>query len=134
LSHFALFSANIFAKIRLNYKKENKMKKIKLLPKTILGICSIVLIVATPMCFYIGASFVSFYKSVPAGKTIPQDILVRPGVALSMLTGFACSLAAFFGGLIAILKKKDFSLLVFLSTLLGFFMFLFLLAEIIFPH
>ncbi len=110
------------------------MENIKLLPKTILGKWSIVLIVAMPISFYIGMSFVGFYESVPAGTTIPHDIVVRPGVALPMLTGFVCGVAAFFIGIIGITRKKDYSIFVFLSTAVGFLMLLWCLAEILFPH
>ncbi len=107
---------------------------IKLIPKTILGKWSIVLIVAMPIFFYIGMSFVSFYESVPAGKTIPHDIIVRPGVALPMLTGFISGIAAFFTGIVGTIKKNDYSILIFLSTVIGFFVLLWCLAEILFPH
>jgi len=40
---------------------------------------------------------------------------------------------SFFNGMISILKKEK-SILVFLSTLLGFLIFLFVLGEILFPH
>ncbi len=105
-----------------------------LIPKTILGKWSIVLIVAIPVFFYIGMSFVGFYESVPAGKTIPHDIVVRPGVALPMLAGFISGIAAFFVGIIGITRKKDHSVFVFLSTAIGFLVLLWCLAEILFPH
>jgi len=108
------------------------MKNIKLLPKTILGKWSIVLIIAMPIFFYIGVLFVDFYESVPAGKTIPNDVIVRPGVALSMLTGFVCGIAAFFTGIIGIIRKKDYSIFVFLSTMAGFLILLWCLAQILF--
>ena len=104
------------------------------MPKTILGKWSIVLIVAIPVFFYIGMSFVDFYESVPAGKTIPHDIVVRPGVALPMLAGFVSGIAAFFVGIIGITRKKDHSVLVFLSTAIGFLVLLWCLAEVLFPH
>lgn len=110
------------------------MKNIQLVPKTILGKWSIVLIVAIPVFFYIGMSFVGFYESVPAGKTIPHDIVVRPGVALPMLAGFISGIAAFFVGIIGITRKKDHSVFVFLSTAIGFLVLLWCLAEILFPH
>ena len=110
------------------------MIKINLTPKSDLGKWSIGLIVMVPILFYIGMSFVSFYESVPAGKTIPHDIVARPGVALSMLVGFVSGIAAFFCGIIGITRKKDYSIFVFLSTLLGFLVLLWCLAEILFPH
>ena len=104
------------------------------MPKTILGKLSVILIVVMPIFFYIGMSFVDFYKSVPAGKTIPEDIVVRPGVALPMLSGLISGIAAFFVGIIGIARKKDHSVLMFLSTALGFLVLLWCLAEILFPH
>ena len=104
------------------------------MPKTILGKWSIALIIAMPIFFYIGMSFVDFYEFVPAGKTIPHDVIVRPGVALPMLAGFVCGIAAFFTGIEGIVKKKDYSILVFLSSAMGFFMLLWCLAEVLFLH
>ena len=108
--------------------------KINFAPKSRLGKWSVGLIVIVPILFYIGMSFVSFYESVPAGKTIPHDIVARPGVALPMLAGFVSGIAAFFCGIIGITKKKDHSVLVFISTMLGFFVLLWILAEFLFPH
>ena len=104
------------------------------IPKTRLGKLSVALIIAMPIFFYIGMSFVNFYESVPAGKTIPHDIMVRPGVALPMLAGFICGIAAFFTGIIGIIRKKDHSVFVFLSTAMGFLVLLWCLAEVLFPH
>jgi len=108
--------------------------KLSFLPQSCLGKWSVGLIVAMPIFFYIGMSFVIFHESVPAGRTIPQDIIVRPGVALPMLTGFFCGITAFFIGITSIIKKKDRSIFIFLATLLGFLVLLWCLAEIIFPH
>jgi len=108
--------------------------KLNFLPKSCLGKWSVALIVAMPIFFYIGMSFVDFYESVPAGKTIPDDIMVRPGVALPMLAGFVCGIAAFFTGIIGIIKKKDYSILIFLSSAMGFLTLLWCLAEVLFPH
>ncbi len=108
--------------------------RLKFIPESFWGKCSVGLIVAMPLLFYIGASFVGFYKSVPAGKTIPHDIIVRPGVALPMSAGFVCGIAAFLTGIMAIIKKKDYSILVFLSSAMGFFMLLWCFAEVLFPH
>jgi len=108
--------------------------KINFTPKSYLGKLSIGLIIMVPILFYIGMSFVSFYESVPAGKTIPHDIIARPGVALSMLAGFFFGIFAFFCGIIGIIKKKDYSIWVFISTIMGFLVLLWVFAEILFPH
>jgi len=110
------------------------MKKIKFLPKTILGKWSVVLIIMMPVFFYVGISFVDFYESVPAGKTIPHDIVVRPGVALPMLAMFVCGIVAFFVGIVGITRKKDYSVFTFLSTAIGFLIILWCLANLLFPQ
>ena len=110
------------------------MKKIKFLPKTILGKCSVILIIVMPVFFYISISFVDFYESVSAGKTILQDIIVRPGIAVLMLVGFACGIVSFFTGIVGIIRKKDHSVLLFLSTTMGLLIVLCCLTEILFPH
>lgn len=104
------------------------------MPEIFLGKWSVALIVAMPIFFYIGMAFVDFYEFVPAGKTISHDIMVRPGIALSMLAGFVCGIAAFFTGIIGIIKKKDYSILIFLSTAIGFLVLSWCLAEVLFPH
>ena len=103
--------------------------KINFIPKSHLGKLSVVLIVFTPIFFYIGMSFVAFYESIPAGRTIPHDIIVRPGIALPMLAGFISGIAAFFTGIIGFIRKKDRSIFVFLSTAMGFFVLLWCLAQ-----
>jgi len=108
--------------------------KINFAPKSNLGKWSIGLIIIVPILFYIGMSFVSFYESVSAGETILHDIVVRPRVALSMLGGFFSGIVAFFCGVFGIIRKKDYSVFVFISTILGFFVLLWVIAEILFPH
>lgn len=111
--------------------------KINFVPKTGLGKWSIGFIAIAPILFYIvyiGMSLVGFYESVPAGKTILHDVAARPWLALSMLGGFFSGIAAFLFGVIGILKKKDYSVLVFIPTLLGLFVLLLTLAEVSFPH
>jgi uncharacterized BrkB/YihY/UPF0761 family membrane protein len=108
--------------------------RLSFIPKTTLGKWSFGLIIVMPIFFYIGMSFVSFYKSVPAGKTISHDIIVRPGVALPMLAWFVSGIVAFFVGIISITRKKDYSVLVFLSTVIGFLVLLWCLFLILFPH
>ena len=108
--------------------------RLNFIPRAFLGKYSVALIIAMPIFFYIGMSFVEFYEFVPAGKTIPRDVIARPGVALPMLAGFICGIAAFFTGIMSIVKKKDYSIIVFLSSTMGFLVLLWCLAEVLFPH
>ena len=107
----------------------------KIIPTTTLGKWSVGLIIAMPILFVIGTSFTnSLYKSVPAGNTILADIATRPALALTMLVGMAAGISAFLTGLLAILKQKDYALLVFASCSIGALLLLFLVGEILFPH
>ena len=68
----------------------------------------------------------SAYRSVPSDRTIPEDILARPFLALSMLAGMVGGMMAFVVGLLAIGKKKERGILVFVSTLIGLLLMIFL--------
>ncbi len=108
--------------------------RLNFIPKTTLGRWSVGLIVAMPVFFYIGFSFVDFYEPISAGKTIPQDIIIRPGVALPMLAGMVSGILAFITGSIAIVKQKERALFVYAAMIIGALLIIFLLGEILFPH
>ena len=105
------------------------------MPKTKLGISSVGLIFGMFVLFLIGTSLTNtLYDSVPAGDTIFADIINRPVLALSMLTGFGAGISALVTGLISIINKKERAILVFVSTLIGAGVVVFLILEFAFPH
>jgi len=105
------------------------------MPKTILGKWSVGLILAMFALFKIGFSLTdTLYESVPAGGTILEDIVSRPALAISMLAGFGSGFSALVAGLISIIKQKERNLLVYISTLIGAALTLYLIAEFLFPH
>ncbi len=107
----------------------------RIMPITTIGKWSVGLIVAMPLLFIIGTSFTnSFYKSVPAGGTILADIAARPALALTMLAGMVAGISAFITGLLAIIRQKEYALLVYVSSSIGALLVLFLAGEILFPH
>ena len=107
----------------------------KFIPKTKLGGWSVGLIAAMAILFMIGSSLSdSLYESVPAGNTILADIGARPALALSMLAGMAAGVSSFITGLLGLIRQKDNALLVYLSTVVGGLLTLYLIAELIFPH
>ena len=106
-----------------------------LLPKTQLGKWSLGLIIAMPLLFIIGSLFTkSLYPSVPAGDTILADIAVRPALALTVLAGMLAGVLALVTGIWAITRQKERAVLVYISSLIGALLILFLIAEILFPH
>jgi hypothetical protein len=107
-------------------------KTLKILPKSSLGKWSVGLIVGMPLLFIIGTSFTtSIYKSVAAGGTILADISTRPALALTMLAGIGAGISSFITGLLAIIRKKEYSLLVLISCSIGALLVLFLAGEIL---
>lgn len=107
----------------------------KIAPKTIPGRWSVGLIVAMPVLFIIGTLFTGWiYRSVPAGETLRADLAARPAMALPMLAGIAAGISAFIAGLLGIIWKKENALQVYVSTVIGALLLLFLAGEILFPH
>lgn len=105
---------------------------LKLFPRSRLGKLSIILIVISPILFFIGSSFkYKVYKLIPAGDTILEDIFKRPALALTMLLGMGSGILAFIVGALAIILRKDHSLLVYLSTIIGALLTIFLICEVI---
>lgn len=105
------------------------------MPKTKLGKWSVVLIILTPVLFFLGSLFLKlFYESVSSGSTILEDIVKRPVLAIPMLLGMGSGVSAFFTGLIAIIKDKERAVVVFVSTVLGLLVILFLIGEFTSPH
>jgi len=110
-------------------------RALRIMPTTGLGWWSIGLIVAMPILFLIGASFAnSVYESVPAGGTLFADIAARPALALIMLAGMAAGISAFITGILTIVRRKEKSLLVYISTVTGALLIIFLVGEIVSPH
>ena len=106
-----------------------------LMPRSKPGKWSVWLIVVMPILFVIGSSLAgSLYDSVAAGGTILADISARPVLALTMLAGMAAGISGFITGLLAIIKQKEKAFLVYLSTLIGGLLIIFLIAELAFPH
>lgn len=110
-------------------------RSLRILPATALGKWSVGLMIVMPILFIIGSSFAGLlYPSVPAGGTIFADIAARPALALTMLAGMGSGISGFITGFLAIIRKKDHSLLVYVSTLIGVLLILFLAGEFISPH
>ena len=104
-------------------------------PKTKSGFLSVVLIPIMLFLFWIGFfSARNIYVGQPSGKTIAMDITQRPAVAIPMLAGFISGVLAFAIGIFSIYKKRERAILVFVSTIIGFFLILFLIGEITHPH
>ena len=92
---------------------------VNFLPKTRLGKWSVGLIIA----FFLFSSFRELIES------LGQSALIQITIILTVV----CGVATFFTGIIGIIKSKERSILVFLTTLMGFFLLCFSLIAILFP-
>ena len=106
--------------------------RVVFLPKTALGKWSLGLIILMLILFFIGSRLVDLlYEGVLSGDTILEDIVARPVLALTMLAGMLSGTLAFFLGMIAIVKLKERALLVYLATVMGGLLLVFLLAHLV---
>jgi len=102
--------------------------KVHFTSKTLLGKWSIGLAVASIVLFisiqfFVASGLRDSYKFI-------SGLLLTIPVPLAGISG----VSAFFTGVIGIIKSKERSVLVFLSTMIGFFVLFFLLGEVLFPH
>ena len=108
---------------------------LRIMPATTAGNWSVGAAIVMPLLFILGGSFTnSLYSSVPAGDTILADIAARPALALMMLAGMGAGILALIAGIVAIIRQKERAVLVYISSLIGVLLMLFLAGEILFPH
>lgn len=98
------------------------------MPKTKLGKLSVRLIIT----FFLLLGL--FYILVASGQRGGATFFSNPVLAFTGLGMAAAGISAFFTGVVGIIKEKERSVLAFLSTIMGLFILLFVLAEILFPH
>ena len=102
--------------------------KVSYKPNTVLGKWSVILIV---LSFIFSILLFSFIAS---GQRGGDTFFSRPALAVPMLLAGISAVCAFFTGITCIIRNKERAIFVYISTVIGFFVLLFGLAEIIFPH
>jgi len=102
--------------------------KLHFIPRTRLGKWSIWLIIA-----FI-ALFIIFQILVAAGQRGGATIFSNLLLSVPMLIAAIAGISSFFTGIIGIIINKERSVLVFIATILGFFILFFVLGEFLFPH
>ena len=102
--------------------------KIHFIPKTRLGKWSIWLIIAFIVLF------ISFQLLLASGQRGGTTFFSNLALSIPVLMAGICGVSAFFTGIIGIVKSKERSALVFLATIIGFFILFFALGEILVPH
>ena len=102
--------------------------RISLRSKTTLGKWSIGLILSL-IVFYI-----LFQLLVFSGQRGGETFFSNLALTIPILLAGICGIVAFFVGVIGIIKSKERSVLVFLTTLVGFSVLFFVLGEVLVPH
>ena len=100
----------------------------KLKPTSTLGKLSILSIIF--FFIFLGLFFELVYLGERGGQTFFSNLKLTIPFLLSAISGI-CS---FIIGLTSIIKKKEKSILVFLSTLIGLFVLIYITLEFSFPH
>jgi len=102
--------------------------KVNLIPKTCLGKWSVGLIIA--FFFLLGFFRVLVAFGQRGGATFFSNLILAIPAILMGTSG----VLAFFVGIISFLKSKERAILVFITTLIGLFVLIFILGEILSPH
>ena len=109
--------SSIIVHMRVNYK-----------PSTLLGNWSVRLIVFSLLLFIV------FYSLVASGQRGGDTFFSNLALAITMLIAAILAVSSFFTGIIGIIRNRERAIFVYISTVIGLFVLLFGLAEIIFPH
>ena len=102
--------------------------KINFILKTYLGKWSVGLIIA--FFIFLGLFFMFIALGERGGDTFFSNLKLTILGILVAISG----IGSFFTGIVSIFKNRERSILVFLSTILGFFILLWCLTEILFFH
>lgn len=102
--------------------------RISIVPRTTLGKWSVGLIGG--LIFF----FALLWVLVAAGQRGGETFFSNPALTVPALLAAISGIAAFFTGVIGIIKSKERSILVFLAAVIGLFVLVFCLGEFLSPH
>ena len=102
--------------------------RISLSPKTTMGRWSVGSIGSLILFFMLFQILVA--SGQRGGERFFDNLVLTIPILLAGISG----VSAFFTGIIGIIKGKERSVLVFMATALGFFVIVFWLGEVLFPH
>ena len=97
-------------------------------PSTFLGNWSVRLIVFFLLCVIVLSSLIA------SGQRGGDTFFSNPALAITMLVAAILAVSSFVTGIIGIIRNRERAIFVYISTAIGFFVLLWGLAEIIFPH
>ena len=120
---------NPLNQIILLIEREDRNRKLNFMPKTLLGKWSIYLITLFFLLLATGMFVISAFEQRGGGTFFDN-----PVISIPMLGAGASAIAVFLTGAISIWKYKERSIFVFVATLIGLFVLIFVLGEILLPH
>ena len=98
------------------------------MPKTKLGKWSVGLIIVFILLLIL------FFLLVASGQRGGDTFFSNPLLTIPMLVAGICGVGAFFTGIISIIKMKERAIIVYIATVIGFFVLMYISAEILSPH
>ena len=102
--------------------------KVRYKPNTVLGIWSVRLLGAAILFFIL------FFFIVASGQKGGETFFSNLSLTIPMLVAFILAVCAFITGLISTIRDRERAVIVFLSTMIGLFILIFGIAEVVFPH
>ena len=102
--------------------------RVIVLPKSYVGKWSIGFIAAFIVFFVI------FQLLVVSGQRGGETFFSNLALTIPILLAGISGVLAFFTGIIGVIRNRERSILVFLAMLIGFFILLFSIGEVVFPH
>ena len=105
-----------------------KSMRISLLPQSALGKWSVGLLAA------FAVFFAAFELLVASGQRGGETFFSNLALTIPILLAGTSGVLAFLTGLIGVVRNRERSILVFLAMLVGFFILLFSIGEVAFPH
>ncbi|MBM3167125.1 MAG: hypothetical protein FJZ94_06735 [Chloroflexi bacterium] len=110
--------------------------QISILPKTYLGKWSVGLVAAFILLSVVHGLVTPPRPSPSAPVLPPSTAVVAMGISrmVALIIGLASAVAGSVTGLISTTRNRERSILVFLAVVVGFFVLMFCLGEVIFPH
>ena len=103
------------------------------MPKTRLGKWSAVFAAAF-VAFFLLSPILMLLNQQQIGNETTMDTLLRPFLIVVGLAAMASGLLAFFTGVISLVKYKERSALIYITTFIGLLAVFFLLGEFLVPH
>lgn len=112
----------------MQFNKYNFKIMLTFLPKTKLGKWAVGLIVV----FF--ALFILFQLLVASGQRGGETFFDNLMLTIPIFLAGICGIAAFFTGIVSIIKSKERSVLFFLTVMVGLFVLVFVVGEIVVPQ